>query len=537
MNKETFLLDNRIKEIKTLFIKDGWVTIFEKDPFNETCRTLIFCCLVDSKRLKNYQEHTDWVIGPEREGKPAIITYFRKGKSINTYETYSDKGFEPFIFAKNFSFDGGYDSYVDISEEFILYFKLYEKGNNKQNRKFYFIDEAGDLDEVITIDPNKIKVKLKYLKEYISIRKMNFSICFDFQNFWEFDISKEDIKLIDETFQDDNFYYKHYIESVHYIRSSMFQSLIHGKVIIKYDKNKTNTTHYGNENRKYESFIVGYDEEGNEKLLDCRRTNEKYFILTYFKKEVLNKYYNEPNKYEVKGMSVSSKFFTLEIDNNIDDYVAVFLIRLCSLPYKEQLHWKQYNIPPQNGLSSTFYNTMFKGSWGEKPQTPDLFFKAKYKQFNKAWHKKFGWNFYKELSKEDKHRFTSLHIPTTNNIKAFCEQILSLVIITIDSLNEKEIAKGLVLEENDKGIKKLDKFLKSKDIELPDMMDFLRNLQDIRSGLIAHRFSSSNKNAKKAINYFGIKDNNLIEVANEIFIKSVFTLNTLEKIFILNEAA
>ncbi len=177
---------------------------------------------------------------------------------------------------------------------------------------------------------------------------------------------------------------------------------------------------------------------------------------------------------------------------------------------------------------------MVLGKFVDYPETPDLLFKARYKEFNEKWEKKFGWKLYKPLSLQDEHNFTSLHIPTTNNIKAFCEQILSIVKITIDSLNEKEIARGVTLESNEKGISKFEKFLKSKDCDFPDMIKFLRNLQDLRSGLVAHRFSKSNKSAKRAIQYFDIKEDNLIEVANDIFIKFIHTFNTLETRLLYN---
>ncbi|MGI8582513.1 MAG: hypothetical protein ACR2KX_09960 [Chitinophagaceae bacterium] len=249
----------------------------------------------------------------------------------------------------------------------------------------------------------------------------------------------------------------------------------------------------------------------------------------------MNKYYNEPTKYEVYGWGVMCKFFSLKIDNNIQDYVPVFLIELGMLPHKEQLHWKQYNIAPQKGISNTYYKTMIEGNWAEHPETPDLFFKHKYEQFNEKWESKFGWKFYKPLAKEDKFIFTSLHLPTSNNVKAFCEQMLSLAKITIDRLNEPEFSKQITLEKNDKGITKLKKFLKVNNIEISDMILFLRNLWDLRSGLLSHSFSNSNKDCKRAIEYFGIKDDNYIEVAKDIFIKSIHTLNTLESIFLKQE--
>ncbi|MFA6667610.1 MAG: hypothetical protein WCS51_04610 [Bacilli bacterium] len=537
MNKDTFLIKDRIEQIESLFIKDGWVTIYERSHSknNDSKDDLIYCCLVDSKRIRKYKIDSNWVIQNGSEGKPSIITSFKDGKYKTTYQTYSDKGIEPFIFWKYFTFGEGNDSYIDISEEFILYFKLYEKAEDKQNRKYFFIDDLGDLDEVIKVEPKQIKVKLKYIKEYISVRKMFFSICYDFTRLSKANLSDIDVKPLDKDFSTESYFYNHLIRPLNLGDNKNTQSWIHGKAIINYDKNKTNGYHFDYENQTYEKFITGYDNDGNEVLQDCSKKNDKYFILTYFKKEVLNKYYNEPTKYEVDGWSVKSKFFSLKIDNNIYDYIAVFLIELRMLPYKEQLHWKQYNIAPQKGISNTYYKTMIEGNWAEYPGTPDLFFKHKFEQFNKKWENKFGWEFYKPLSKVDEHIFTSLHIPTSNNVKSFCEQILSLVKITIDRINETQLKKHIKLADNDKGITKLEKFLKANNKEIPEMIVFLRNLWDLRSGLLSHSFSSSNAKCKKAIKYFNLKDDNYIEVAKDIFTKSIYTLNTLENRFLTNE--
>lgn len=281
----------------------------------------------------------------------------------------------------------------------------------------------------------------------------------------------------------------------------------------------------------YEKFIVGYYENGDEILMDCKKEKNKLFRLTYFKKSVLDKYYNEPNKYNVDGWSISSSFFSLKIDNNNEDYVAVFLVELGYLPHKEQLHWKPYNISPQSGISRSYYKTMIEGEWVEYPETPDLYFKYKYNEFNKNWEAKYGWKFYKDLAVQDKHILTSLHIPTTNNVKSFCEQILSISKLTIDRLNEAQLKKEINLEENVRGITKLEKFLNIKGFSIPDMIIFLRNLYNLRSGLLAHSFSNSNKECRDAIKYFNL-NNNYKEVAKEIFIKSTFTLITLEDNFL-----
>ncbi len=520
MEKDYFLLKDKIKEIESKFvIKNGWLKIFEGSPQISDDSYGVYCCLVSNKYVDIYNKDYSWPLYMGREGKPSVY-------GDNSYKTYDKDGLEPFLFYKSFSLPETHVNYFDISEEFVLFFRLYEEGSNKQNRTFYYIDDYGDLDEVIVIQPHLIKIKIKYLKEYIAIREMNFVICYDFMRLLTILPNEWEIKPQDNLIQGENIIYNHLIRNV----TGKTQSWIMGKVFIKPGTEKK--SHFDLDNNKYEDFIVGYDENGELKYENCENIDGNHFTLTYFKKEVLDKYYNDPNKYKVDGFSVSSRFFTLKIDNNVENYVPVFLIELRMLPYKEQLHWKQYNIVPQKGISSSYYKTMIEGNWAEHPETPDLYFKYKYEEFNKKWEKKFGWKFYKPLSKEDEYLFTALHLPTSNNVKAFCEQMLTIVKLTIDRLNEAEFAKHISLDKNDRGITKFEKFLHVNDMEIPDLITFLRKLWDLRSGLLSHSFSNSNKDCKKAIEYFEINNANYLEVAKEIFIKSVYTLNTLEKRFL-----
>jgi hypothetical protein len=530
MTKDSFLFIDKIELIKRNFISNGWLTIHEVINSADD-ESIIYCGLVKEHEIALYRTHHDWEIDPGVEGKPSVYTSQQDGFWTYEYQSYADDSLEPFIFSKRFLFDGGDDSYVDVSEDFILYFKLYEKGTDKRNRKFHFIDELGQLDEVIVITEGRVKIKLRYLKEYITIRKVYFSVCFNFLRIADISLLKDDVVLIDKNFQDESYCYNHFIRILPSDELKL-QGWIHGKAILDFDKSGQTVAHFDRESCQYEEFITGYDDNGMEILQSCKRDNEKMFLMTFFRKEVLNKYYADPRKYKVTGFNVMSDFFVLKIDNNLSEYVPVFLTELGSLPHKEQIHWKQYNIGVQEGMSRTYYQTMIEGKWASSPETLDLLFKEEYLKFNKKWLDRYGWYFYKPLSAQNSHNFDSLHIPTTNNEKTFCDQILSLVIITIDSLNEKEITKGLELEPNAKGIRKLELFLESRAAVMPDMITFLRHLQNLRSGLVAHRFSNSNKALKETMVYFNLQDSNYQEVASEIFCKSLKTILTLNSIFL-----
>lgn len=525
MEKNYFLLEDKKKEIESKFlIKNGWLKICENDSKDYDDSSGIYCCLISNDKVTKYSKDYNWPLTKGREGKPSVY-------GDNTYKTNDEEGLEPFLFYKSFSFQETSINYIDVSEEFILYFRLYEKGIDKQNRTFYYVNDYGELDEVLTIEPKLVKIKIKYLREYITMRDMNFVVCFDFMRLIEKIPANWNIEFKDEQVNENNIIYRHTIGSTF----GKIQNWIMGKVLIS--PNEIKKSHFDFGESKNQSFIIGIDDEGELIYEDCGKTDGNTFQVTYFKKDALNKYYNEPNKYEVDGFSVHSKFFRLKIDNNVDEYIPVFLTNLRSLPEMEQLHWKQFNIPPKEGMniSRTYYTTMIEGNWAEQPETVDLFFKSKYKTFNKKWENKFGWKLYKPLSKTDEYLFTALHKITSNNVKAFCEQTLTIVKLTIDRLNEKELAKELSLDSKVRGIGKFEKFLESKGMNIPDLFEFLRNLQNLRSGLIAHTFSESNKDCKKAIKYFGIESDNYTKVLEEIFVKSIFTFNTLEKYFELKE--
>lgn len=532
MNGEIFSLKKQHDLISQRFISNGWITAYRGHHQGEEVDSGIYCLLVKPEYLAQYTETRDWGIHWGSEGHPSIITHYRGGTSTTEYFRFADEGMEPFVYPKWFNHVK--ERYVDVSQEFVNYFKLYEKATSKQQRNYYFIDDSGDAEEVIKVSEREVRIKLKFMVEYLAVRKVHLSLCFDFMVVTDQEGSGGAFVAKDENFVNENNNYHHLMRLVPGLDKGNFQSWIHGKTILKYDPAKSLKFHFDVDEDSNESFIVGYNDDGSEKLVPCHSEEHQFFTKVFFKKEVLDKYYANPQKYQVDGFHISSNFISLKMDNNHDDYVMVFLNDLRILPQKEQLHWKHYNISPEPGmgLSGAYYDTMVMGNWARESGSIDVNFKQKYTRFNKKWFEKFGWHFYKEQTGSDRQHFDALHIPSENSVKSFCDQLLTLVKITIDSLNEEMMIKGLPKVENEKGIAKLNRFLDSHDRQIPDMITFLRNLQDLRSGMIAHRLSSSNKNVKRAIAYFGLGEENYRQVATDIFIKSLYTLNTLTTLFL-----
>lgn len=531
MNEKIFSLEAQHNEINKRFISNGWIEVYRSNHDNGVDAG-VYSCLVKPEHLDKYLEDRDWGIHWGSEGHPSVITHYKDGQSITEYFTFGEKGLEPFIYPKWFSHIK--ERYVDVSQEFVNYFKLYEKAASKQSRSYYFIDDLGDMEKVIHVTEWQVRIKLKFLVEYLAVRKMHLSLCFDFMCVTDTKGAGSAFIPKDDDFISDSFNYNNLIRVVTGLNENNLQSWIIGKTILRYDPSKSQRFWFDLDENAHESFVIGYNEDGAEHLVLCNSEEHKFFTPVYFKKEVLNKYYDNSQKYQVDGFHLKSSFISLKMDNNNDDYVVVFLNDLTMLPQKEQFHWKHYNIAPQTGMgiSGSYYDTMILGNWARDSDSVDVRFKEKYKRFNKRWFEKYGWYFYKEPVASDLHHFNSLHLPSENNIRSFCEQMLTLVKLTIDSLNEEMLVKGLVKVENEKGIAKLARFLAHHQIDMPDMMTFLRNLQDLRSGMMAHRFSNSNKNCQKAVAFFEIKENNYRQVAFDIFVKSLYTLNTFGKLFL-----
>ena len=81
------------------------------------------------------------------------------------------------------------------------------------------------------------------------------------------------------------------------------------------------------------------------------------------------------------------------------------------------------------------------------------------------------------------------------------------------------------------GIDKFQAFLLSKGMNCPDMVDFLRKVQSLRSNSVAHRKSNKRKDLAKLYEYFKLDEFSEQQVLEDIFVKMVMTLKTLEKYF------
>jgi len=517
--------------------KEEWITVYARhqDDFEWSG---FYSALISEKMMAKSLSDPSWDLSIG-DGLPGFSFRFEGGKEMGTYFRYSNEGVEPLVIWRNFH--GMKSSYLEISEEFRFYFNLFE---DHRNNKFIIIDENGDDEDVILISDKEVKIKLRLIKEFLAVKKMRLALYFDFNRFSDKTIEELKIKEHREQKKGDDFIYSIGARNWDSFgdETKKSQGFLMGKKLISGLKNFEPKI-FGQEEKKFVDFIIGIDNDGKEVVHTCdekklanfygKNKGEPYFVTpVFFKKDVLTKYYSQPEKYSVEdGYLHCGGMWGLRMDNNHSDFIIAFLGDLGYLSYKEQLHWRSFNVSAKEKISRTAWERGFEAKFAE-PENSALFFKHKFSLFQEAWENKFGWKFFRPLSKEDEHYFKSLHIPMTNEQKEFDEQILAIVKIFIDSLNEKELEKELSLSGGEKGIDKLEGFLNSKGAKYNGMVNFLRNLQDLRSTGVAHLKGSKYEKVKLA---FSIGEKDLSKVFDDIITKCIWALNSLEREFIKHE--
>lgn len=525
-SKQYPLCEQLLDRLFRKFSDNGWITL---------CDKRIFSCLANDDVAAKSMTYDTWDIN-HSEGGP-LINEQLDGTFIS-YSRYSNDEVEPIVmYLEN---EGRWPEEVFLAEEFVMYFKLHKEAKGKNEYVYYQVDECGDDVEVARVAGINLEVKLKYVKEYIAVKKLNLLVFTD--------EVINDTRSINElggniipwtTIKDSNFIFSYALqESAGYGLEYKSCAVFRGKCMMRY--NDKDIQHLWKlRDSGYEDFVVGADEDGKEVFMSCeenrmpnlftRQGDEPYSLSpVFFKRDVLSKYFQAVDKYSVQDGYLSGPSWGIRIDNDrSDDYVVAALVDLGRMPHKEQLHWKSFNVlPPRNGsYSTTTFSRWFAAIPTNCSEAPDLVFKQLYIQVNDKWRSKYGWPLFKELAADDQYHFETLHLMgQENDQKEFDGLIQSITKLIIDSLNEKQLVKAIdstkpdvlrfLSERNIKeskpsniqgGITKFECFLISEGLLDSNVIKLLRNIQDLRSSTVAHRKNTKlDTKTEELFNFFGI---------------------------------
>ena len=185
----------------------------------------------------------------------------------------------------------------------------------------------------------------------------------------------------------------------------------------------------------------------------CAAPGARYLTPVSFRKQVLDKYYQQPSKYKVSDNALwCGTLWMLQIDNQNDDKVCAWLGDLGrDLPYKEQLHWRTYNFASETGVSEIYFRRQIDAQFTDSDR-PEHIFQQRFDELKKTCQKQLGWPLLLPLEPDDTYHLQNIRVPANDEQRDFDELVLGLTKILVDSLNEKQL-KTLIPHEQRESVK------------------------------------------------------------------------------------
>lgn len=494
----------------------------------------IFCALIPFDQVEWASLKQFWNPLPATN-VPGISEDFIDGKRELKYQRYAnDRGIEPLVIFRDFCGHNG--TCTEISEEFRLFHNLY---HNRKTDEYIKIDDEGKETKVVVVKPDRIQIRLKEIRQFLAVKEMHLLIRFSYTEMSACpleEFGKEEGLVEQQDKQQDGriFWWLYYGDRGDFSFSELYgnrfiEPLPKSEIHLSYDPYFRGFDKQ--REKKYVEFIIAIDENGEDVMYTCNPKilkNTHYLTEVHFRKEVLNKYYQQPGKFTVGEEQVSHDgLWHLDIDNHHADKVCVWLRKLGGLPHNEQLHWQSHNIPPEGDMSDVYQRRQLMGDWDVETDQPDILLKKQYDELQELCREHLGWHLLRPLDLEDQHHLQSLRIPATDEQRDFDELVLSLAKILIDSLQVKRL-NSLLSEEQKEGVGEgsialLEAVLASRNIEgASEHIAFLRKLQSLRSSSSAHRKGSR---YRKVAKQFDIESQSLRDVFEGILWQALDVLN------------
>jgi len=484
-------------------LRKDWITVARFDDFsNDSFGTFSVLAQNDPEIIQKVLISWSWNLYTDF-GKP----YFSQSHPsheirfhIGDKEIKNGISFEAFTILREFH--TAFPSRVDIAQSFVFYHGLYfELENNR------YIEPINEEPVIKYVTPCFVQIKTSYIEDYLAARNMILVRFHDHRRCVKkppkeiIGKDREEIKVI----QKDRHFFTVITRGLMETQETISRLL--GKDIIlpfKEPRHRDFLFLSGKEEKKFVRFIIGFDAKGKiveetcneEKLSNNFVDRRKPHFLTpvFFKREVLQKYYQNPRRYTVSaGYLKCLDLWGIPFDINKEGLVHVWLGDLGSIPYTEQLHFRQYNVSPSGSISEKFYRTQILAQFVEPN---DIVYKIEriYDEINELSENKLGFRLFRELSGEDSHIYKSIHIPTTTEYRELDEQLIFLAKLLPDSISKSELEAKLSwrpsTQNEDTKIRYLEMFLEElfalDSTSIEQIVQPMRNLQRLRSASAAH---------------------------------------------------
>jgi len=324
--------------------------------------------LIPDLALVNCLKKATWDLSIGK-GMPGAVTYWKDDRKYVDYLRFGDDNcIEPLILHR--SFYSLRKPYLEISEEFRTFHNLF---HDLKSNHFYKFDESGNEILVAVIKENSVQIRLLEIRQFIAVREMHLALYFDSTEWSEYSLDllvltkDEELEIQNTT----NCYVLNFGRGGLSRHDESFSRLLGKRIVQPLPKEKSGFEGFEERSLKYVDFIIGIDPDGDEIIYtseEAKLSNNfganpsapHYLTPVFFRKTVLDKYYQQTSKYSLEaGMLQCKGLWSMRLDNYGDsDYIAAWLGDLgLYLPYEEALHWRAHNIPPAK-ISETFFQLL-----------------------------------------------------------------------------------------------------------------------------------------------------------------------------------
>ncbi|WP_291383057.1 hypothetical protein [Demequina sp.] len=456
-----------------------------------------FVAFADPSIRDEVLENSSWDL-MKGHGGPGFAQHHENGEWVTTYERNSEgPHLEPLLILQDFW--GVVPSPYLVSQEFVLLMHLWE---DKATGNYYEVRDDGSRELAIVVDGEQIRIRTPLLRRYQAARQLDLILFTDSIVHVKTDEKEDAFECLNEA--------QHvvagsnqvslYVGDIRMGDGGLFSRLMVKRVLPPPPRETSGIWPWDREDEVYPEFIIGEDNNGRPVRFTCEEKNlanyfganpdaPHYLTPVFFKREVLQRYYDNPTLYSISEGTLScAGLWGVQIDNDNPDHVMVFLGDLGrDVPNSERTHWLAHNVVPAGRqMSETTFRRSFLAQWAATTN-PEHMFKQTYKSHREAWKQTWGWDLYRKPTGADAQLIQRLRIPINDSDGEFEAQILNLAKLLVDLLNERQLVFDLPPVDNERGISKFERFLTSVGFaNVVPVAALLRRIQTLRSRLAAH---------------------------------------------------
>jgi len=148
-----------------------------------------YSAFVPSAKIEDSLASIGWDLNTGR-GVPGSVEYYENSDRRIEYLRFgNDSGIEPLTIEREFH--GIRPDYEEMSEEFRLFHDLY---HDRKEDRYYKIDDAGNEELIDIVEPGKIRIRLKEIRQFMAVKDTHLAIYFDCREYSSHELEELGVK-------------------------------------------------------------------------------------------------------------------------------------------------------------------------------------------------------------------------------------------------------------------------------------------------------------------------------------------------------